>query len=117
MKPALILSCLAALATGALASAAAAQSEPGLDAIATLGRANGLALACGHQEAAARIKAAMLRHAPKTRSYGEAYEEGAQQAFKAVTGGREACPEAPMVALRADAAIEAVRSALPAAAP
>ena len=38
MKPALILSCLAALATGALASAAAAQSEPGLEAIATLGR-------------------------------------------------------------------------------
>ncbi len=112
MKRFALLACASLLAPMALAEA-----EPGLQAVAALGRANGLALACGHQAAATRIKAAMLRHAPKTRSFGEAYEEGSQQAFTAVTGGREACPEPPLVALRADAAIEAVRAALPAAAP
>ncbi|MBL8489407.1 MAG: hypothetical protein JNM82_01355 [Rhodocyclaceae bacterium] len=106
---------LAALAV--LAALPAQGAEPGLQEVRALGVANGRALACGHQEAAGRLKAAMLRHAPKTRSYGEAYEEGTRQAFTAVTGGRETCPAPTLVALGAEAAIQAVQAALPAAKP
>lgn len=100
-----------------LSAFAAHAAEPGLQEVRALGVANGRALACGHQEAAGRLKAAMLRHAPKTRSYGEAYEEGTQEAFKAVTGGRDACPAPSLVALAAEAAIQAVQAVLPAVQP
>ena len=66
-----------------LAGTAAAEPEAALAAIADLGRLNGQALACSQMAAAGQAKSLMIRHAPKTRRYGEAFEEATNAAFLA----------------------------------
>lgn len=60
---------------------ALASDEAGLAAVRDLGRLNGQTLACGQKDTAAWVRVLMLNHAPKTRAYGEAYEEGTNEAF------------------------------------
>ena len=64
-----------------LSVAAFASDEAGLSAVRELGRLNGQSLACGRKDTAAWVRLLMLNHAPKTRAYGEAYEEGTNEAF------------------------------------
>ncbi len=95
-----------------LSIAAHATPDVGLSVVRDLGRLNGQALACGYKDTAAWVRILMLNHAPKTRTYGEAYEEGTQEAF--VSHGRGTpCAERSVLAARLDAITQRLKAALP----
>jgi protein SCO1/2 len=94
--------------------AAASAADGGLDAVRELGRLNGQALACGDKDTAAWVRVLMLNHAPKTRAYGEAYEEGTQETFVAHNRGTP-CPSPAETALRLQTVTQRLRAVLPAA--
>jgi len=109
----LLLSLLAFQAHAADTSAAAA-----LAVVSELGQANGQALACGDMTAAARAKALMLRHSPRTPAYGAAFEEATQQGFLSqVKAQAAACPNAQAIAERMDAVTMRLNETLPATEP
>lgn len=74
-----------------------------LAGVAELGSVNGTALACGYTDLLPKAKAMMLLRMPKTRRFGEAYEEASSAAFRAMTNGNQPCPEAVILALRLEA--------------
>lgn len=63
--------------------------------IKTLGRINGQALACQHKEVAARVKAIMITRVPKTREFGELFENATTAAFLEQGGNTVGCPSRP----------------------
>lgn len=74
-----------------------------LAGVAELGSINGTALACGYADLLPKAKALMLLRVPKTRRFGEAYEEASSAAFRAQTRDNQPCPEPVVVALRLEA--------------
>ncbi len=88
-------------------------SETGLAAVRDLGRLNGQTLACGRKDTAAWVRILMLNHAPKTRAYGEAYEEGTQETFAAHSRGMP-CPTSAEMAARLEAVTQRLKAVLPA---
>jgi len=104
---------LALLAAGFLAWTASGRAEDaGLAAIRDLGRLNGEALACGQKDTAAWVRILMLNHAPKTRAYGEIYEEASQAAFVAHNRGAP-CPSRAELSTRLESVSERLKVALP----
>ncbi|MCE5180205.1 MAG: hypothetical protein LLG15_00210 [Betaproteobacteria bacterium] len=98
--------------------AANAASDVGLAEVRDLGRLNGQALACGYADTAARIKSAMIQHAPKARQYGTAFEETTNQSF--LTQSRQdqaACPDGPTLNGQVDEATQRLQAALPTTTP
>lgn len=95
-----------------LAAAAQASEEAGLSAVRDLGRLNGQALACGNKDTASWVRILMLNHAPKTRAYGEAYEEGTQETF-AAHGRGEPCAAPAVLSARLDAVTQRLKIVLP----
>jgi protein SCO1/2 len=91
---------------------ACASGEAGLSAVRDLGRLNGLTLACGQKEAASWVRVLMLNHAPKTRAYGEAYEEGTQESFLA-HGKGTSCPASAELNARLDEIAQRLKAVLP----
>jgi len=110
MKSSLVFSIL-------LLSAGCALAEPlvGLDEIQDLGRINGEALACSQMPVASQAKTMMIRHAPKTRSYGEAFEEATNAAFLAQGKAVDACPKDVEFSARLYAIASRLQRVLPAA--
>ena len=94
-------------------AAALAAEEAGLAAVRDLGRLNGQALACGQKDTAAWVRILMLNHAPKTRAYGEAYEEASQAAFVAHNRGTP-CPSQAELSARLESVSQRLKAALPA---
>lgn len=76
---ALVLCCMAVVVPAVADSAV----DAGLAEVRELGLLNGQALACSQAQSAARIKAIMIKHAPKSRRYGEAFESSTNEAFLA----------------------------------
>lgn len=107
LKPAVLLACCLWLSATANATA-----DAGLAVVRDLGRLNGQALGCGDKDTAAWVKILMLNHAPKTRAFGEAYEEGTQEAFAALGRGTPCEPRAVIVA-RLDTVTQRLKSVLP----
>ncbi len=97
----------------ALPAPASEEAAAGLAVVRELGRLNGQMLACGRKDAAAWVRVLMLNHAPKTRAYGEAYEEGTQEAFVAHNRGA-ACPAPAELTRRLDEVAQRLKAALPA---
>lgn len=93
---------------------ACASGEAGLSAVRDLGRLNGLTLACGQKEEASWVRVLMLNHAPKTRAYGEAYEEGTQESFLAQGKGTP-CPDSAELNARLDEIARRLKVVLPVA--
>lgn len=91
----------------------AADSEAALAAVADLGKINGQALACAEKAAVSRAKDLMLRHAPKTSRFGDAFEQATQQGFLGQVKGTEACPAAQVMAERLDTAAKRLGELLP----
>jgi hypothetical protein len=100
----------------ALGARAADPAVAALAAVQDLGRLNGQALACADKDLAAWVKVLMLNHAPKTRAYGQAYEDGTQDAFAAHSRGTP-CPGRQASTARLDEVTQRLRTALPAAPP
>lgn len=88
-------------------------AEAALAAVRELGRVNGQALACGHADTAKWTRVLMLNHAPKTRRYGEAFEEGTQESFIALNRERGQCPDGSVIATRLEEVTQKLRAALP----
>ena len=68
-------------------------ADNGADAIAAIGRINGMALACQQPAIASRARNAVTTTAPKTRANGEAFENATSAAFLE-QGKGAACPSA-----------------------
>ncbi len=94
-------------------AAAMASDEAGLAAVRDLGRLNGQALSCGQKDTAAWVRVLMLNHAPKTRVYGEAYEEGTNESFVAHNRGTP-CPAPAELSAKVDEVTQRLKKALPA---
>ena len=84
-----------------------------LAAIGDLGRLNGQALACSQMGSASQAKTLMIRHAPKTRRYGEVFEERTSEAFLAQGGDLTICPSAAEFSRRLDELSLRLQSLLP----
>jgi len=113
MKRSALLLCFLGLALPA--RAADSSADAGLAEVRDLGRVNGQALACGYAETVSRIKAVMIYHAPKSRSYGAAFEETTNKAFldqsrKEMT----TCPDGPTLNGQIDEATQRLQVAVPA---
>lgn len=104
---------LAVLCGLTLSAIALASDEAGLSVVRELGRLNGQALACGQKDSAAWMRILMLNHAPKTRVFGEAYEEGTQETF-AAHGRGVPCPSSAELAARLEAVTQRLKTVLPA---
>lgn len=104
---------LAALA--ALSLPAAADTPVGSSEINELGRVNGQALACGEMAASRQAKSLMIRHAPKTRGYGEQFEAETNTAFLAQGKSAEPCPTAANFSGKLSKLAERLQAVLPAA--
>jgi hypothetical protein len=111
------LSLLGCLALAGAALADDATIEAAVAVVRELGTVNGQALACGHSSTVAWSKVLMMNHAPKTRRFGEAFEEGTQAAFLAHSREPATCPDATALANRLQQVSERLRAALPPAAP
>lgn len=112
MKRIILSTVLCLLAGSTLAEADAAA---GLAAIEDLGRLNGQALACGQMATAGQAKALMIRHAPKTRRYGEAFESATNAAFLAQGPDQESCPPPAALAGKVTELSGRLQASLPAA--
>lgn len=99
--------------------AIAETQEAGLAALQELGRLNGQALACSEMGSSGKAKALMIQHAPKTRRYGEVFEEATNASFLEQGKSAEHCPSSrdfadrlAALALRLQATLPAVPQAL-----
>lgn len=83
----------AVLLTLSLAAATAAAAEdPRYAAVGALGELNGVALQCKYLDQVRRMKAAVVTHAPKQRSFGLAFDEATNKAFLVFAREAAACP-------------------------
>ena len=113
MKRLTLLAALTSLLAGPAAALEAMPAE--LAAIADLGQLNGQALACEQMAIAAAAKKLAIRHAPKTRTYGETFEETTSAAFLAQgRKGQDPCPAASAFSSRLDELSVRLQSLLPA---
>lgn len=92
--------------------AAQTPSDAGMAAVQDLGRLNGQALACGELALSGQTKSLMIKHAPKTRGYGEIFETATSTAFLA--RGREGgCPGAADFTTRLTELSDRLQTVLP----
>lgn len=95
--------CLAAAVAGFALPAASATDNTAIEgAVAELGRVHGAALACKQPALVSRARNAVQTTAPKTRAYGEIFENATSEAFLAQ--GQAACPDAQRLARQLDEA-------------
>jgi hypothetical protein len=97
-------------------AASAASAASTLAAISDLGQLNGQALACGEMAIAGEAKQLVIRHAPKSRRYGETFEEQTNTAFLAQgQKGHEPCPATGTFSGRLDELSKRLQALLPTA--
>lgn len=92
-----------------------ADVDAGFAAVRDLGSVNGQALACSQMAVSSEAKALMIKHAPKSRRYGEVFETSTSEAFLAQGKPQDSCPAAADFATRLDALGKRLQSTLPAA--
>lgn len=80
------------LALAISATAIAGEADPRYGAVAGLGSLNGVALQCKYLDQVRRMKAAVVAHAPKERSFGLAFDDATNQSFLAFIREGRACP-------------------------
>lgn len=114
MKRVLPLLCALMLALPAAANDSVAK---GVAEIGELGRLNGQALACAENQAAARIKALMIEHAPKVRNVGSAFEEATNRAFLEQSQDPSGCQSGAVLILQAEEVAKRLLAAFPAQPP
>ncbi|KAB2922922.1 MAG: hypothetical protein F9K30_11610 [Dechloromonas sp.] len=89
-------------------------ADAGTTAVDTLGRINGIALACQQPAIASRARNAVQTTAPKTRAIGEHFENATSQAFLEQGKGLD-CPDAATLANHLGEAEKQLREAFVAA--
>ncbi len=109
----LVIFVLAFAFLNALAPALAGGPEAALAAVRELGAVNGQAMACSEPEAARRAKALMLAHAPKSQTWGDAFQISTHEAFLAQGKGGVPCPTAPALEERLSILEKKLKEVLP----
>ena len=94
---------LISISPGAFAAQAASDSQ--LNAIADLGRLNGVALQCGYTTQMQQIKQALVLNLPKQRVLGEWFESRTNDSFMAFISTKASCPSATEFMQQVNAAI------------
>lgn len=93
--------------------AARSPADAGLAAVQDLGSLNGQALACGQMAISGKTKGLMLAYAPKTRSYGEAFEEATNAVYLEQGRDQGSCPEAADFTVKLNELSARLQKALP----
>ncbi|MBZ0106029.1 MAG: hypothetical protein K8H84_10415 [Sulfuricella denitrificans] len=101
----------------ALPVAADSASDAGMAEVRELGMLNGQALACSHTQAAARIKTIMIKLAPKSRRYGEAFEAATSETFLAQIKSPADCKDEPTINSKTEEVAARLLTAVPIADP
>lgn len=110
MKQFALLLCLLSIA---LPAAAVSSADMGMEEVSALGHLNGQALACSHTGAVARIKAHMIKLAPKTRRYGEAFETATNDGYLAqAKKDKSTCPAMSELSEQVEGAAKRLQEAL-----
>ena len=105
---------LATLATAlTLSSPATFAGDAGTTAIETLGKVNGIALACQQPAIASRARNALVTGAPKTRANGETFENATNAAYLEQGKGAP-CPDASALRAALGDAEKKLQAAFPA---
>ena len=105
---------LATLATAlTLSSPATFAGDAGTTAIETLGKVNGIALACQQPAIASRARNALVTGAPKTRANGETFENATNAAYLEQGKGAP-CPDASALNAALGDAEKKLQAAFPA---
>jgi hypothetical protein len=110
MKPIALLVSLTLIALPVVAET----PEAGLATLQELGQLNGQALACSQMGLSGKAKALMIKHSPKTRRYGEVFEEATHAAFLEQGKNADSCPIAHDFAGRLSALATRLQATLPA---
>lgn len=100
---------LALIALLGAAMPALADDKAGLAAVDKLGGLNGQALACRQMDVSSKAKEALIRHAPKNRALGDAFEAATNRSFLSPAP----CATRQQLATAVDAAIIDLRLAYP----
>ncbi|MBS1141114.1 MAG: hypothetical protein H6R13_2567 [Proteobacteria bacterium] len=85
-------------------------ADAGTAAVEALGRLNGVALACQQPALVARARNAVITTAPKTRGYGEIFENATNAAYLE-QGKGAVCPDAASLSSNMAAAEQRMKSA------
>lgn len=115
MKRISLIAGLCLFAGSALAQSDAADNAAGLAAIQALGKLNGQALACSQMAVSGQSKSLMIKHAPKTRRYGEAFEEATNAAYLEQGKDQDGCPKPVEFSARLSELSGRLQATLPAA--
>jgi hypothetical protein len=103
---------LFALTLCAIANSSQAADE-GTATVEAIGRLNGIALACQQPALVARARNAVITIAPKTRGYGEVFENATNAAYLE-QGKGATCPDAATLASNMAAAEKQLQASFPA---
>ena len=103
---------LLALALSSLSHAALA-ADQGKAAVSALGELNGIALACQQPALVSRARNIIVTTAPKTREFGEIFENATNTAFLEQGKGKTACPDSATLVGQINAAEKRLQSAFP----
>ncbi|MFN4341901.1 MAG: hypothetical protein ACK4FE_07690 [Azonexus sp.] len=103
---------LLALALPALGHPALA-ADHGKAAVRALGELNGIALACQQPALVSRARNSIVTTAPKTRDYGEIFENATSAAYLEQGKRQTPCPDAVTLAARIAAAEKNLQAAFP----
>lgn len=87
-------------------------ADEGSDAVEALGRLNGVALACNQPALVSRARNAIVTGTPKTRNYGELFENATSAAYLE-QGKGAACPDTSTLANNIAAAEKRLQAAFP----
>ena len=90
--------------------AAQAASDSQLNAIADLGRLNGVALQCRYTTQMQQIKQALVLNLPKQRALGEWFESTTNESFMAFMTTNASCPSATEFMQQVNSAIITLES-------
>ncbi len=88
-----------------------ADQDPRYLAVQQLGALNGVALQCKYLDQVRRMKAAVVAHAPKERSFGLAFDEATNDAFLAFIKDNASCPTHDALERQVGHQIDAVAAA------
>lgn len=113
MNPSLRVS-LAALALAAAFPVSGQASSAGTTAVESMGRLNGIALACGQPALSARARDAVIAYGSRDRSTGEAFEAATNATYLSQgAGGAPPCPDARRLAEQIGAVEASLRNRQP----
>ena len=88
-------------------------ADEGTAAVSALGELNGIALACKQPALVTRARNIIVTTAPKTREFGEIFENATNTSFLEQGKGKAACPDSATLVGQINAAEKRLQSAFP----